>query len=72
LGTVDENDDVLDVLARMREHSARRLPVTSSTGHLTGIVALDDLLSVLAQQLGSIADVISAERVKESATRPPR
>jgi CBS domain-containing protein len=72
LGTVNENDDVLDALARMREHGVRRIPVVDSTTRLIGIVALDDLLAVLAQQLGSIADVISAERAKESATRPPR
>lgn len=69
LGTADEDEDVLDVLARMGELGVRRLPVTDSSGRLTGIVALDDLLALLAQQLVSVVDVISAERVKESVLR---
>jgi CBS domain-containing protein len=72
LGTVDEGDDVLDVLARMRENGVRRIPVTDNTGRLAGIVALDDLLWVLVQQFISVADVISSERAKESSTRPAR
>jgi CBS domain-containing protein len=72
LGTVNEDDDILDALARMREFGVRRLPVLDATGRLAGIVAVDDLLSALAQQIDSTVDVFAAERAKERMTRPPR
>jgi len=72
LGTVREDDDVIDALARMREHGVRRLPVVSAKGALSGIVALDDLVSLLAEQFLAVADVYAAERTKESETRRSR
>jgi CBS domain-containing protein len=72
LGTVREEDDVIDALARMRENGVRRLPVTTGDGRLAGIVALDDLVRVLAEQLTGVASVLAAEQVRESETRPRR
>jgi CBS domain-containing protein len=72
LGTVRDDDDVVDALARMREHGVRRLPVIAPNGSLAGIVALDDLLSALAEQLTAIVSVCAAERTKEGETRPTR
>jgi len=72
LGTVSEDDDILDALARMREYGVRRLPVIDTSGRLAGIVAVDDLLSALAQQLDSAVDVFAAERAKEHVMRPAR
>jgi CBS domain-containing protein len=69
LATVAEEDDVLDVLARMREHGARRLPVCDADGRLTGIVALDDILEMCAEQLEAAAHVVAAERAREETTR---
>ena len=67
--TVREDEDILDALARMREGGVRRLPVVDAEDQLSGIVTLDDLLQALAEQLDSVARVISAERTKESVTR---
>lgn len=72
VGVVREDDDVVDALARMREHGVRRLPVVAPNGALAGIVALDDLLATLSQQLADIADVCAAERTREGETRPGR
>jgi CBS domain-containing protein len=72
LGTVRDDDDVVDALARMREHGVRRLPVTGPGGDLVGIVALDDLLAVLAEQLMAVVDVFAAEHAREGETRPTR
>jgi CBS domain-containing protein len=72
LGTVNEDDDILDALARMREHGVRRLPVLDVSGRLAGIVAVDDLLVALAQQLDSTVDIFAAERTKEHIARPAR
>lgn len=69
LATVSESDDILDALAKMRERGVRRLPVIDADGALAGIVAVDNLLEALAEQLDSVVRVIKAEQSKESALR---
>jgi CBS-domain-containing membrane protein len=69
LATVRDSDDILDALARMREHGVRRLPVLDDAGHLSGIVAVDNLLEALAEQLDAVVRVLKAEQTRETATR---
>lgn len=67
---VEEDDDVLDVLARMRERGARRLPVTGLEGGLAGVIALDNLLEALAEQLDGVVGVLKAQQTRELRMRP--
>lgn len=67
---VEEDDDLLDVLARMRERGARRLPVTRPDGALTGVIALDNVLEALAEQLDGMIGVLKAQKTRELRTRP--
>jgi len=67
---VEEDDDLLDALALMREHGSRRLPVTGSDGALVGIIAFDNLLEALAQQLDGMIGVLKAQQTRELRTRP--
>jgi CBS domain-containing protein len=69
LATVRDGDDILDALARMREHGVRRLPVLDDAGHLSGIVAVDNLLEAMAEQLDAVVRVLKAEQTRETATR---
>jgi CBS domain-containing protein len=69
LATVTDRDDILDALARMREHGVRRLPVLDDAGHLSGIVTVDNLLEALAEQLDAVVRVIKTEQSRESVTR---
>jgi CBS domain-containing protein len=69
LATVNDTDDILDALAKMRERGVRRLPVVNADGALAGIIAVDNLLEALAEQLDSIVRVIKAEQTKETALR---
>lgn len=69
LATVSGSDDILDALAKMRERGVRRLPVVDANGALAGIIAVDNLLEALAEQLDSIVRVIKAEQSKESSLR---
>lgn len=70
LATVRDSDDILDALARMRERGVRRLPVVDDAGSLAGIVAVDNLLEALAEQLDAVVRVVKAEQTRETATRP--
>lgn len=72
LAAVSPDDDLLDVLARMREHGVRRVVVTDAAGRAAGIVTMDDLLPAIAQQLLAVTDVVAAEHTKESGLRPAR
>ncbi len=70
LATVREDDDLFDALARMRQHGVRRLPVVNDTGALTGLLAVDNVLEVLAEEIDSVVRVVKAEQTKETALRP--
>jgi CBS domain-containing protein len=49
------------VLAAMRDLAIRRVPIVDEHGRLSGIVAMDDVLLLLAEQLGDVAEAIRAE-----------
>jgi Mg/Co/Ni transporter MgtE len=54
----------------MRRKGIRRVPVTGPQGVLIGLVAMDDLLEVLAEEMQAMAGAISSGRQHESAARP--
>ena len=64
-----EKDSVEQSLELMRTKGVRRLPVVDDVGHLIGIVALDDLVTVLADELYDIVGVVVHGRSREAATR---
>lgn len=70
LATVRENDDLFDALARMREAGVRRLPVVDAQGTLSGLLAVDNVLEVLAEQVDGVVRVVKAEQTKENVLRP--
>lgn len=79
LAVVRLTDDLMAVLAIMREHGVRRLPVVGEDGSLEGIVTADNLCEVLAEAIDGLARVIRSEHVRERKTRaadslqrPPR
>jgi CBS domain-containing protein len=70
LYTVREKDSVTDVLRLMRERGVRRVPVVTHSGALAGIVTIDDVLDIVAEQLGDIVRAVERERVRETRVRP--
>lgn len=58
--TAREQDSLLDLLATMRRRKVRRIPVTGARDLLVGIVSLDDVLAVMAQQMQAVAAAVSA------------
>lgn len=50
-----------DAIATMRDLGVRRLPVVGDTGHLQGIVSLDDILTHIAGQIGQLGKAVQRE-----------
>lgn len=63
--TAREQDSVLDLLAAMRRKKVRRLPVTGPRGELIGLVAMDDVLGLVAEQMQALAEAVGASQRRE-------
>lgn len=70
LVTAREEDSVLDVLIAMRRKAVRRVPVVGPHERLIGIVTIDDVLQLLAEEMQALAAAVSsAQRHEETAPR---
>ena len=69
LVTVPEGTDVWETLELMRRKGVRRIPVINAAGALEGIVVVDDLLEILAEELTMLARVVSSGQVLEGEKR---
>jgi predicted transcriptional regulator len=69
LAMVRESDGVFETIRYMRTKGVRRLPVVNSQGLLIGIVTLDDLLELLAEEMSELSQLISREKKLETQTR---
>ena len=68
--TVREEDTLHDVLATMQRRRVRRVPVTGALNRLVGVIAADDLLRLLADELQRVAQVFGEQVKAEHITRP--
>ncbi|SFM34055.1 CBS domain-containing protein [Nitrosomonas nitrosa] len=66
---VKEETGVFETIQYMRNKSVRRLPVVDKEGRLIGIIALDDLLTLLSEELNALAKLVAREQKKETNTR---
>ncbi len=69
LVTVPESKGVLDTIEIMRFKGVRRAPIVDAENRLIGIVTVDDLLEVLAEELTDIARIVSREQSHEHQAR---
>lgn len=67
--TVREEDSLLDTIKRMQDRGVRRLPVVDAHGALKGIVAMDDMLELVAEQLVGLVKSVTKEQQKERDLR---
>jgi len=67
--TVTETTGVFEAIQFMRDKAVRRLPVVDGQGALIGIVALDDLLSLLADELSELSTLVTREQKREMDSR---
>jgi signal-transduction protein with cAMP-binding, CBS, and nucleotidyltransferase domain len=56
VSTIDENKGVFEVIRMMSERKIRRLPIVRDN-QIIGIVAFDDLIIMLAQEINTLAEI---------------
>jgi len=69
LATVPESEGLLETMEVMRAKGVRRLPVVGGEGQLVGIVTIDDLLEILAEELTDLTRIVSKEQAREIQSR---
>jgi CBS domain-containing protein len=62
-------ESMTEALKRMRIHGIRRLPVVGPEGELVGILAADDVLEVMSDELATVASLAAREQVHEREAR---
>ena len=67
--TVREDEGVFQTIQLMRAKGVRRAPVVDGEGGLVGIVSVDDLLELLAEELSELAKLIAREQRREAESR---
>ena len=67
--TATEEDEILETIKRMRGKGVRRIPVVNSAGGLEGIIAVDDLVDLLAEQMTDLVGLITTEQRHERQNR---
>lgn len=63
--TVNEEEAIADTIKLMRGKGVRRVPVINKQGGLEGIITVDDLIDLLAEQMRDIVCLISSGQKKE-------
>lgn len=66
---VKEDAGIFEAIQLMSAKGVRRLPVVDNEGGLAGIVTLDDLLLLLAKELGAFSKLIRHEQKNEATLR---
>ncbi len=66
---VTEDENIFDVAQRMRARGVRRVPVTSRLGELIGIIAADDILELLSEELSLLSRITKREAEQEKTKR---
>jgi CBS domain-containing protein len=69
VATVRESEGLFEALRYMRDKGVRRMPVVGSGGELVGILTMDDMLSLLAEEMTELAKLVSHERQREAVGR---
>ncbi len=59
-----KDTDLFDAIQEMESSGVRRLPVVDMGGRLVGLITLDDIIRLLARELGEIARIIGKESPK--------
>jgi len=66
---VSEHDSIFEITQRMRARGVRRVPVVSNRCELVGVLAQDDILAMLCEELSLLVKVSTREVEQEIKKR---
>lgn len=69
LHTARETDDMMQTIQHMRNEGVRRMPVINVEGNLSGILTVDDVIDIIAEQLQGLAELTRKGRRFEQQKR---
>lgn len=69
LHTVREEESLVETIRIMRGHGIRRIPVVDRQGTLQGVVSLDDLVVLLAEEMDELSKLIANQKAREVSSR---
>ncbi|MEJ2360196.1 MAG: CBS domain-containing protein [Gammaproteobacteria bacterium] len=58
---VDEQDSVINTLKRMRHQCCQHVPVVKSNGALSGILSIENIIDMLAEQFNHIGYILNQD-----------
>lgn len=67
--SVSEDVKLLDAIKLMRDKSIRRLVVVTADGNLAGLLSVDDIIELIAEQLSGLTELIRNEISHEQQHR---
>lgn len=66
LVTARDTEDIHGVRKRMRVYGVRRIPVVDQEDRLQGIIAFDDIIQWLAEEITDLARLVTREQEQDS------
>lgn len=60
-----EDEGILECIRKMRLKGIRRMPVVDRDGGLVGIVTVDDVIELLAEEMNAVGKLIALEHLLE-------
>jgi len=66
---VTEDESILETTQRMRARGVRRAPVVAKDCSLVGIIAIDDILQLLGEELLTVSRLMAREAEQEKQKR---
>ncbi len=69
LATANPDMDAMDAVQLMKKYRLRRLVITDVSGHLAGIVTIEDVLGLLTRELADLAFDLGTSRDRETRER---
>ena len=67
--TIVESEGLFETIELMRTHGVRRIPVVDDRGGLVGLVASDDALDLIAEELTDLVKLVVRQRRSEARRR---
>lgn len=67
--TIEETCGLAEGIAQLTARGVRRAPVVDAAGHLVGLISVDDLLPVVAEEIAALAKLVGTQAAREGMTR---